>query len=472
MSRASLDSFWQKPLEEDFPTLNPSIGISTSSEEQFSLPERPQTFDEPETEQSTEEPSFLGKMKDRFLGAAKGIGEDALGTVEMVKKGAQTLPKLASGGLLPEIPEPQYSKDFYAKARSLTEAKNPTQQEWKSGTQWATLLTPILGTAVTKAPGFARSLEEASLRLTSSEKRDLGAKLDRAVNYLVEKGVIGNPSQRLDKAQVLYNQTEDRLQKFLAEEAKDVKIPREIYVTRLEALKAKYADDRISTLIEQQIDEAIATFRKNYAETPLIPVDRFNKWKRSVMEDAFNKAGLKVRDDVEFAIGDEANEMLKEATNKLTIDGKSFEQFNQEYSDLINARKLLYKAEDRDQVDMFGKILSTTLGGGGGGVIGNAIGGPPGGVLGGFAGMSAANKAVPVIAGTASRSIRSQIWESLAPLSDKAKKLLGFYLLYPGKFQDDSSDVKTPSFEESEGQQIMPQEQRKEGRPPLDSYMK
>lgn len=479
MERPPISVFFGAKDEEKFPVLNPSKGTATpfTVKDEMPQPEIPSQdiSEKVSVEPPTEEPSFFGRMKEWFTGAAKGVGEDALGSIEMAKKGARNVPRVMSGGLLPEIPEPQYSKDISQKLKGMTEAKTETEEKWKSGTQWATFLAPIIGSAITKAPGFARSLEEASLRMTASEKRDMGGKLDGAINYIVEKGITGNPSKRLEKAQALYAQTEDRLQKYLTEEAKDIKVPREIYITRLEALKSKYADDRDSQVIASQIDDAIATFRKNYADSPLIPVDRFNKWKRSVMADAFNKAGLKVRDDVEFAIGNEANEMLKDATKDLMIDGRSFAEFNKEYQNLINARKLLYKAEDKDQVDMFGKLLTSTTFGGTGGVLGTMAGGPLAGVAGGTAAWMLGNKIVPAIAGTASRSMRGQIWESVAPLSPAAKQLLGLYLLAPGKVQEYFSDEEIQDLglplENLKGGSITPRETQTEGKPPIESFL-
>lgn len=480
MERPPISSYLNNPSrEDDFPVLNPSRSATGTS---FQMPQRTVEPEEEVEEAQPEQSSFLVKMKDRVVGAAKSIGGDLLGTAKMIGGGVpKAIAGPALGQFVPDLTEMGPFKKGFDKAESLMKPSNERQAKAKKVTDWATLLAPFFGTAVTKAPGYARALEEVSLRLTSAEKRDLGSKLEKATNYIVEKGITGNPSQRLDKAEVLYEETEDRLQKFFTQEAKDVKVPRELYIARLEALKGKYGDDRDSLAINNQIDEAITTIKKNYATSPMIPIENFNKWKRSVMKDAFSKAGLKVRDDVEFAIGNEANEMLKEATKHLSIDGKTFSEFNDEYSALINARKLLYKAEDRDQLSMPGKIISTILGTGiGGGVsggIGFAAGGPLGasitGPIGASAGVYLGTKVAPAIAGTAVRSRLGQVYNSdlIKSLDPAARKLLGFSLLYPSRLKETfgSDDEELTSLPIEEEQQDTPV--RKEGRPSLESYL-
>lgn len=472
MSRVPLDSFWQKPLEDDFPVLNPSKATPLPSMPAMGAPRQQQPQAAPE---QPKEQSFMGKMKDRAIGAAKSIGKQALDTGELVARGASaTLPGV---GMIPsslrpnltDIPGVQAGLD---KGSQFLQPTNDVQAQAKSVTDWATLLTPFVGSAVAKAPRFARALEEVSLRLTASEKRDLGEKLDRATNFLVEKGITGNPSTRLDKAQMLYEKTEERLQEFLTKEAKNIKIPREIYVQRLESLKNKFSNSRDSLVISDQIDDAIKTFKSNYKNSPLVSVDKFNQWKRSVMSDAFNKAGLKVRDDVEFEIGKEATDMLTDGLKKLKIDGADFTQFNEEYADLINARKLLYKAEDRDEIAMIGKIITTMLGSSVGGGLGFAAGGLLGSSFGVPAGVYAASKIAPRIAGTTVRSNLGQVYNSVESLGPAAKKAAALVPLSLSQIAESLGLVKggsdaAPDMQKSPKE---PQEERKEGRRPIESF--
>lgn len=425
----------------------------------------------PQVQQEEEpEQSFLSKTKDRAIGAAKSIGSQVLGLGEITAKGAAAaVPGLPpSRTSLMDVPGVQPAFD---KGNEFLRPTNEVQARAKNVTDWATLLTPFVGSAVAKAPRFARALEEVSLRLTASEKRDLGEKLDRATNFLVEKGITGNPSVRLDKAQMLYEKTEERLQEFLTKEAKNIKIPREIYVQRLESLKNKFSNSRDSLVISDQIDDAIKTFKSNYKNSPLVSVDKFNQWKRSVMSDAFNKAGLKVRDDVEFAIGKEATDMLTDGLKKLKIDGADFTQFNDEYADLINARKLLYKAEDRDEIAMIGKIITTMLGSSVGGGLGFAAGGFMGSSLGVPAGVYAASKIAPRIAGTTVRSNLGQLYNSMESLGPTGKKLSSLLPLSLSQIAESLGFVKgSPDEGYQEDTQEERQAPRTEGRPPIDSF--
>lgn len=453
------------------PKLNPSRGPMPST-----TPQRPQMQEMmPEPEAEPEAPKSLwGRVKDKAIGVAKSFGTDVINNAELaVKEGPRAVAGAINplGRFLPQGDKIPGVRTALDKAKGVMEPSSEEQRQYKEGTQLATLLIPFVGAPIAKSGRMARYLEETSLKLTAAEKRDLGDKLNRVTNFLVEKGITGNPSERVEKTTDLYRQTERRLQRYFNEIDDQVKIPRDLFVTELENLKTKMATNhRMKTAIEAQFDDLISEFKNNYAKTPFISVKDFNEWKRSVMDNAFNKAGLKVSDDVEFAAGGAAKDFIETYTKGLKIDGRDISEFNKEYASLIEARKLLIKAEDRDEIGMVGKILTTMLGAGLGGSVGFAAGGPAVASITGPAGFYAGQKIAPVVAGTNVRSNIGQLYEAISVLEPAAKKALLTLLLAPGRAADSLSPDAEPaaSPEASAPEASVPPPQIEKA--PLDSF--
>jgi uncharacterized protein YihD (DUF1040 family) len=212
---------------------------------------------------------------------------------------------------------------------------------------------------------------------------------------------VGTPTQRLNKVTKLYNDTEKTFQGFLSGAAKDVKIKKDAIISELEALKKNYVNDADLFAIEKQITQSINLLKSRWPKD--IPLARLNTLKRSVMENAFNEAGSKVRDDVEFAIGDVLYNNIKRASDGMTIAGKTLEDFNKNYGLIITARKLMKKAEGRAQIGLVGKLGAST--------ISSAVGNKLGGLGGAIGGATAGGYLADLLFGTAARSILSQALE-------------------------------------------------------------
>jgi hypothetical protein len=208
---------------------------------------------------------------------------------------------------------------------------------------------------------FSRRLEQASLRMTPTEKRALGSRLKETVDFLSEKKIVGTPQMRYDKVTEIYNDAESTLQTFLTKDAKDRFVNKQALLETVENLKGKFQSHRDALAIENQLDDFKKLLESKYEDA--IPVDRLNQLKRSTFESAYNKAGSKVLDDVEFAIGDTLKESIEAATDGLKINGQSIGQFNKEYGKVITARKLLNVAKDRNQLGAIGRLLLGGFGG-------------------------------------------------------------------------------------------------------------
>ncbi len=262
-------------------------------------------------------------------------------------------------------------------------------------------------------PKIARKLEEYNLRLTPVQRSNLGAKVGQVSDWLSKNKITGNPQQRLDKVTKVYQDTEKVFQDFLAKEAKDVRVPRQKLLDEIEGLKQNFTNDRDSLAIDRQIDEIKMLLETKFDEA--IDLSRLNKLKRTTMEGAFNDAGTKVRDDVEFALGDVLKRNIEEAAAGLKVAGKDVADFNREYGTVINARKLLKTAVGRPEIGAIGRIISTLVGAS----VGGAVAGPAGGVVGTMIGQNVGK----AVAGTAVRSNAASMLQGLSGIP--AEKSIG-----------------------------------------------
>lgn len=239
--------------------------------------------------------------------------------------------------------------------------------------------------------GIADSLEKSSLRLTPTQKTNLGSKLQDVVDYNTKNGITGNPEARYEKITKNYNQMEDTLQKTLDANS-HITVPKDQVISQIEALKNNYANDRDVNAIERQIDDAVSVVKRQLDN---IPLKNLNELKRSTYSGAYNKAGVKVLDTVEHDIGDVMRSNLNDTLtkNNVTVGGKSLNDFNKDYGTIINSRKLLKIAQGRPQLGLVGKLTSKVLGG----IIGRAVGG---GIPGEVAGILVAPNIAEHVAGT------------------------------------------------------------------------
>lgn len=224
---------------------------------------------------------------------------------------------------------------------------------------------------------LGKELETQSFKLTPTQKTNLGSKLDEMVDFSSKNIPSGTPEQRFAYADDLYEAYEENLQFFLETVAKEnrlsTSVPKSTLVRQLHSLKGAYKYDRDAQAIYKQIDDAILTLKNQY-KGDTIPVDKLNIFKRSTFKNAYNKAGSKVLDTVEHDIGDAVKVAIERAVKGGTIGDKSIAQFNNEYGNLIQLRKILKLAQNRPELGFTKRITSRIIAG----IIGNALGGVPG----------------------------------------------------------------------------------------------
>lgn len=229
-------------------------------------------------------------------------------------------------------------------------------------------------------PNVARKLEEDNLRLTPTQKVNNAKKLGDIEDYMINQVPAVTPQGRYAYVSSQYNNAEDTLQRFLSQDAKGVTVDKQELKDALEIAKnTAMHDSADAPEIGRQFDRAINNLDFQYAGDE-IPVARLNALKRSTYKEAYNKTGEKVLDYVEHLIGDEYRGAIETATDGMKINGKSVAEFNQNYGTIINARRLLKMAQNRNQLGLSGRLLSSLLGGAatdalGGGLAADIIGG-------------------------------------------------------------------------------------------------
>lgn len=245
----------------------------------------------------------------------------------------------------------------------------------------------------------AQLLEEANLRLTQSQKVNLGKKVDEVTDYITKQKITGSPETRFNKIDAIYNKTENIIDDFLKTNntAKGIYVSKSKVLEGLEKLKkVLMKDSSDASIIEKQINSTINNIKSQYRGEK-IPVNRLNNLKRSTYKNAYTKGGDKVLDAVEHSIGDVYNDMLSDALKGLKINGKTFTEFNKEYGNIIRARKYLKLAQGKSQVGLVGKLVSAAAGGAVGSMAGPGIGTAIGTIAGG--------NLAELVAGTAARSL-------------------------------------------------------------------
>ena len=226
------------------------------------------------------------------------------------------------------------------------------------------------------ASTLAKQFEQDTFKLTPAQKTKLGAKLDDITNFSIKEIPSGSPKQRFAYADDLYEHYEENFQKAITN--KPLFIDKNTAIKQMEVIKGEYQFDRDAEAIFKQIDGAIRTIKTQYP-TDKIPVDKFNIFKRTTYQSAYNKAGDKVLDTVEHDIGDIARSLIEKATKEVQVMGKGVADFNKDYGNLIQLRKILRIAEGREGVTGLTKRLTVRIMGA---LIGSSLGGIPGMIAG------------------------------------------------------------------------------------------
>jgi len=292
------------------------------------------------------------------------------------------------------------------KTKGLILNKEYTTPLKKSVANSVPSLKPILFPVEHFGQKAAKALQENTLRLTPVQKQNMEKEVVRVVDFLTKSKIKGTPDARYAQVRTKYEAMEPKIQSFLDNDAKAMYANKNKIKAEINAIKDKYINDRDYLAIEKQLDDFMVLLDKNYKLQ--IPVNRLNALKRSTYKGAFNKAGNKVLDAVEFDIADILKKNIEYYTDKLPtkVDGMSIREFNQQYSTLLNAQKLLKVAKSRAELGLIGKAAGMTMGAG----VGSVVGGPVGAGLGAVAGPQLGK----FVAGTVPKTYLSALLETIS----------------------------------------------------------
>lgn len=373
------------------------------------------------------QPNKFGQVA---TGIVKGGLETAIGTTKTLRSlGQYTMAGLLPGVSVEDIKKKQdltgtifeglQSGTQEARVQEeLLKAKTPSEKVGKA----IEFVGEIFGIGIqrpfmTTLEKGSKVLEKGTLRLSGAQAREYGKKvINDVAEILSQYTPTGNPEVRAQKIGIIYDSFEKTFQGFLDTTAKGFNASKTEIINKLNNLKTKYRGDRDYESILKQVDDVIDLFKTRYKEK--ISLSRLNEFKRSTFKDAFNKAGTKVRDDVEFAIGEITKNEIERVgkINNLKISGQDIGAFNQEYRKIIQTHRLLKEAIGKPEIGMLGKILGFTAGG--------AVGGSAGGVFGATTGMYLGSKAAQTLGGTTAKSTLSYLLKKTAEKGETARGFL------------------------------------------------
>lgn len=276
--------------------------------------------------------------------------------------------------------------------KSLTEAATPGL-----GTVTGALL-PVFGKIIGQVP---KAMEKANLRMTPVEQQNLLKRGKDIVGYLAKQKIVGTPAQRLQAVSKLYTQMEDKVTTAIANEG--VAIPKAEITDAVKDAVKQYADDPIALPeVNKAIDDFLSFLDKK--ESFAISLVDINNYKRTIMERAFSKNKADVVSEGRYAVGAALKKLLDDEVPGLS-------KLNQEYSDIILARRVLAKASTRNQANLLTRTLAT------------GVGAAAGGTLGGFFGATVGGVAADRLANTLATPLRSATGATVQTLQDVLSKL-------------------------------------------------
>lgn len=251
---------------------------------------------------------------------------------------------------------------------------------------------------------LAQRLERSNLRLTPKDRAFIEKSNKDLLPWLTEQKITGTPTQRYDKVSSLYDQFEDNIQGLLKSNNQSIK--KKEFIDAVSQIPDQFIDDpELFDTAQSTVNRLIKTAQERYADD--IPLSFVNTVKRNYGKRAFDKAAQSVVNESNYQISQNLYDLLKAREPRL-------EALNDEYSKIILARKLMYKALGRKQIGAIGRIVSAGVGAGAGGMAA----GPVGAGIGAYAGDTVAN----TIAGTKSRSIIGSSAQKLYEKIQKAPK--------------------------------------------------
>lgn len=250
---------------------------------------------------------------------------------------------------------------------------------------------------------IAQNLEQSNLRLSPKDKAYIEKSKQDFIPWLAEQKITGTPEQRYTKISDLYDSMEQNIQSVI--KSKNDFIPKTDFINAIRDIPDQFIDDpQLYNAAQNQVDNLISVAQEKYPKE--IPLDFVNSVKRNFGKRAFDKSAQQVVNESSYEISQNLYDLIKNKVPEL-------EGLNDEYSKIILAKKLMYKALGRQQLGIVGKIAASAVGG----AVGSAVGGPIGTGVGIVAGKNLAT----TVAGTKARSIIGSGMQKIYEKASSAK---------------------------------------------------
>lgn len=230
---------------------------------------------------------------------------------------------------------------------------------------------------------FGDTFQKSSLNLTAAQKATFSDKLGDVASFLNKEKAIGTPEMKFRKMEKLTEQKyEPQIQKTL-QANKNIEVRVSKLQDDIRSLKQDFFNDNDFEAISRRVDSVADSLNRYNVSKNIeggIPLDALNQLKRSTFKNAFNSAGDKVTDVLEFAIADKYYDNLIDAfkTNNIKVNGIDLETFNKTYKTAIEAKKILNIARKRPLAGLVSRLTAAGLGV----YFGSMFGGPVGAIVG------------------------------------------------------------------------------------------
>lgn len=295
---------------------------------------------------------FFGQRYGSLEDIKKTAYQDPVGFVgdlsTLLSAGGGVVSKVGQAGNISKVAE---AGKLASTAGSLIDPLNVASAPTK-------FVSKLAGTGLEKLSG---ALEKSTYRMTPLQKSTFSKRLDDIVDYTKNWVKSGTPEERFAAGKANIAKFEKTLQNYLDDGAGDIVVAKQTVLDDAEKLKTTFQGERDALAIDKQIDAFKNLIETKYPDQ--IPVSQLNKLKRSTFENAFNTAGEKVLDSVEFSIGDMLYDHIKAATTNFPIMGKyPIEEVNKAYKVAIDANKLLKAAVGRAEVSGIDRLVLAGVG--------------------------------------------------------------------------------------------------------------
>jgi hypothetical protein len=404
--RGLVEDLVKRPLERLViePAVRTGQAIGSAVLTPFLNDEQKARMDKSLSEDSKIQVPFFGEFIARRLkGGAEGFKQIAGETLEA---GAYAVPS----GQLAKATAPAFGKlggqvaagaatGYAFDAGSKLQEGASVQEALKPGVGAATgAALPFLGRIIGGAP---KRLEEVNLRMTPTEKNILEKKGKDIAQWVASRKISGSPEVRYQKVNTIYDDLERQVSTVV--DGSKITFPKVGIIDQLKAIPAKYADN-LSEYdgVVSKVTRMIKTLEETRGDS--ISGSALNKMKRAEWKNAYNKNGSAVINEVSDDVAHSFKTILDDAIPAL-------KKINPEYGNAIEARKILFRAINRNQTGLVGKLLGMSAGAG----IGGAVGGGVGAAGGAIVGEQIAAKAL----GTATRSRAGAAIQSVVDILSK-----------------------------------------------------